>query len=156
VVQWVPCLIPLRQEYLRGTWQVPLGNENVQVTKLPEREVAIGRDRQRRPFERNGGDVVFLQVMQHFEQFSCQGEVAGGGLVKVGPKPLQDVRRYGIRTRLVEVPIKEGHDPMLKGHSGDIRPIEGFLQEGLELDVLSIQTRTSAVQQEIDFTRLLV
>ena len=95
--------------------------------------------------------------MQHFDEFSCQGEVAGGSLVKIGLKLLKDVRRYGVRARLVQVPVKEGHDPMPKGHSGDVRPIEGFPKEGPDmLNVLSIQTRTGAVQQEIDFTRLLV
>ena len=67
LIQLVPCLIPLRQKYLRSTWKGPLGNKDVQVTKLPEREMAICQDRQRRPFKGNGDDSVFLQVLQHFE-----------------------------------------------------------------------------------------
>jgi len=95
--------------------------------------------------------------MQYFEKFSCQREVAGGDLKKVGPKPLKRVRRHGIRTSLVEVPIEERHDPMPNGHSDDKGPIEVFPKECLDmLDMLSIQMSTGAVQQEIDFTRLLV
>ena len=64
-----------RKQQILGGLYVPLANQDVQITELPQRDVTEGRRSQNRPFPRNCSNADLLQRVKQLYQLPRKKKV---------------------------------------------------------------------------------
>jgi hypothetical protein len=122
-------VITVVQEKVFGSREFSPVNEDVEVRKLSERQIAIHGGRQGGPFEWDGADTVGLQHTQELEQFPAEQEVAREVAIEMAPELIKGGPGDQLRTESVQIPVQECGHPVCERGLEEVLPVRVLLDQ---------------------------
>ena len=144
--------IALRQQKLFGLQDITLADDEIEVTKLPQRLLPISHDTECWTLVGDQLKALALEEIENLQKLAAESKVSQSVAAKIVAEQVSDRCRDAFGADLLEVVVKERHDSMAPGRLEEIRPVKLPGEQGIDaLGLFAAPIQRATIQKQVVF-----